>query len=278
LHLHPNARVDATKIETWERALRETQQNKNVIDVTVESTRPRGDVAAAPNGVVFPSDYVDWKFVSATNRFDNHTLRLILGNAIATRAIEDKRIRPWPDGAAFVKIAWDASPASDPSHAKLIQIETMIKDARAHASTEGWGFGRWKTDAFLPYGKDASFTDECAGCHAPVHEDDFVYTMALGHGDGSNPWNSEAALPARLPFDSAQSPVVGASFDLAADTIAITFRDATRTRVTWSTQDDRHWFGGRIPAAPRALEILTSTIGEDGKPTYAKTLDLGEAR
>jgi hypothetical protein len=33
-----------------------------------------------------------------------------------------------------------------------VQIELMTKDARAHASTEGWGFARWRGEALVPHG------------------------------------------------------------------------------------------------------------------------------
>lgn len=290
LLLHPSARLDEAKIDAWEKALVDPKPSTETLDVVVQRTKPIGEVAAAPNGLIFPADYVDWKFVSATNRFDNHTLRLILGNAVAMRAISEKHVRPWPDGTAFVKIAWDATPGGDPSHRKLVQIETMIKDARAHASTEGWGFARWKGDALVPYGKDASFVDECTGCHAPVKDDDFVYTMAIGKGDGSDAWNSEATLPAEFPGDPSQAHVLGTSFDLATGTIATTFgndtaRDymraaapenirvgATFTRVTWSAQDDRHWFGGKIPGAPKSVETVVSIMPGDGKQTFSYSL------
>ena len=43
--------------------------------------------------------------VSATDRFDNRTMRAILGNDTAIKAIAGKRINPWPDGATLAKVA-----------------------------------------------------------------------------------------------------------------------------------------------------------------------------
>jgi hypothetical protein len=223
----------------------------------VEASRPTGPVAPAPNGLAFPTDYVDWSPVSATNRVDNHSVRLILGNPVAVRAIAEKRIRPWPDGTAFAKVAWEAKPGPDGAAPRFVQIELMTKDARVHASTQGWGYARWRGDAFVPYGKDASFVEECTGCHAPMRADDFVYTMPIGRGDGSDAWNVEAALAPGAALDPSGWRAIGASFDLPAGTIATTFGDgARRARVTWSQQADRHWFGGRIPGAVRAVEVL----------------------
>jgi hypothetical protein len=138
--------------------------------VTLPAARAEGTVTAAPNGVAFPADYVHWSPISATSRFDNGTVRLIVGNAVAMRAIADRRIHPWPDGASLVKVAWHVG--ADATPPRFVQLELMTKDARAHASTEGWGFARWRGDALVPYGKDASFERECTGCHEPVRDHD----------------------------------------------------------------------------------------------------------
>src|SRR5277367_4161595 len=50
------------------------------------------------NGVEFYPDYKNWKVVSTTDRRDNHTIRVITGNDIAVKAIEEKQVHPWPDG------------------------------------------------------------------------------------------------------------------------------------------------------------------------------------
>lgn len=66
------------------------------------------------NGVPFTDDYKNWRPISSTDRFDNHTMREILGNDIALQAIAENHINPWPDGAAFAKVAWaQAAPDAD---------------------------------------------------------------------------------------------------------------------------------------------------------------------
>lgn len=136
---------------------------------------------AAPNGLPFFSGYEGWKPISATDRGDNHTLRMILGNDVAVQAIAEKKIMPWPDGAAFAKVAWQAAPDGNGGlrAGKFVQVEFMVKDAHKYASTAGWGWGRWRGMDLKPYGKDAHFTDECVGCHTPVRGNDFVYTLPL---------------------------------------------------------------------------------------------------
>jgi hypothetical protein len=156
------------------------------------------DVKPSLNGVGFFYDYKNWKPVSTTDRYDNHTLRIILGNDVTIQAIADKNTHPWPDGAAFAKISM-ARQLDDQGHVQagqFVQVEFMVKDAKKYADTEGWGFGRWKTTDLVPYGKTSSFANECASCHAPMHDNDFVYTMPIRpESPPTDVFNSTAALP-----------------------------------------------------------------------------------
>jgi hypothetical protein len=135
------------------------------------------------NGVEFLPDYKNWKAISSTDRTDNHTMREILGNDVAVKAIVEKKINPWPNGAAFAKVAWQQAGEDAQGivkTGKFIQVELMIKDSTKYASTDGWGWGRWRGTEFKPYGKDARFQNECLSCHEPVRKNDFVYTMPIG--------------------------------------------------------------------------------------------------
>lgn len=138
---------------------------------------------AAPelNGLPFFPDYKSWRAISTTDRGDNHTMRVILGNDVAVRAITNKQIQPWPDGAAFAKVAWQAVPdwRGVLRPGKFVQVEFMVKGKTKYASTLGWGFGRWLGPELKPYGTNAHFASECVGCHTPVRDNDFVYTMPL---------------------------------------------------------------------------------------------------
>jgi cbb3-type cytochrome oxidase cytochrome c subunit len=146
------------------------------------SSGPAANVQPEFNGVAFIPDYKNWKAISSTDRWDNRTMREILGNDIAIKAIAEGHINPWPDGAAFAKVAWQQQPG-DKGMVKtgaFVQVELMIKDAKKYAATEGWGWGRWRGDDLKPYGKDADFQNECTTCHAPVAKNDYVYTMPIG--------------------------------------------------------------------------------------------------
>src|SRR5262249_39687186 len=124
-------------------------------------------VTPTPNGIEFPADYKTWKAINGTDRFDNHTIRAILGNDAAMKAIAENRTNPWPDGTAFAKTAWlTRDDGKGHLHAEAFyQVEFMIRDRRKYAATEGWGWARWRGTELTPYGKDVGFSAECIGCH-----------------------------------------------------------------------------------------------------------------
>ncbi len=137
-------------------------------------------VAPSPNGIRIPDGYKNWQMISSSHRTDNQTLRIILGNEIAVKAAREGKTKPWPDGAILAKIVWKDSQhplwkaATVPG--ALLHAEFMFKDSKKYASTEGWGFARWKGLKQQPYGDDASFAHECLTCHLPAKENDYVFT------------------------------------------------------------------------------------------------------
>jgi len=137
----------------------------------------------ALNGITYMPDYKNWQAISTTDRFDNGTMRVILGNAIAVKAIKENNISPWPDGTVFAKVAWDQLEDKDGNvtTGAFKQIEYMIKDHQKYAATKGWGFARFKTPKMMPYGKTVTFANECINCHRPQKDEDFVFTQPIKH-------------------------------------------------------------------------------------------------
>ncbi|HHB12034.1 MAG TPA: cytochrome P460, partial [Chromatiales bacterium] len=62
---------------------------------------------------------------------------------------------------------------------KFVHAEFMIKDSKKWADHGGWGFARWLGQEQKPYGKDASFANECFNCHKPVKDNDYVFTHPI---------------------------------------------------------------------------------------------------
>lgn len=215
------------------------------------------DVRAEYNGLAFMPDYKNWSPISSTERWDNGTMRVIMGNPVAVRAIKDGQTNPWPDGTAFAKVAWKQllRPTGEIAPGEFIQVELMVKDKSKYAATDGWGWGRWKGDQLKPYGKDASFVSECMHCHQPMHDRDFVFSMPVN-------W------VARAGADTAAFSVLGwkaitSKIDKTNETMSILYGndaavDAARrgvayppgaqlANVTWKLREDEHWYGANVP-------------------------------
>lgn len=139
-----------------------------------------GAAEPAPNGIALPEGYKDWRLLSVHQRSDNSTLRAVLGNDIAIKAAREGNTNPWPDGAILGKLVFkgaqhDRYPvAMEPS--AFVHAEFMLKDSTRFKDTGGWGYARWLGKEQKPYGKDASFVQECVGCHTPVKDRDWVFT------------------------------------------------------------------------------------------------------
>jgi hypothetical protein len=252
-----------------------------------------GDVKAEWNGVPFDPSFETWKPLSFTDRGDNNTFRFVLGNDVAVQAAESGRISPWPDGARFAKIAWQQQLGSDGVvyPGKFVQVELMQKGAKKYASTEGWGWGRWRGLDLKPYGTDARFVNECTGCHQPLKGNDYVYTLPITAAqtpllEAVN--NHAASLPAGLPYQPLRWTPITMFVDRKSHTMSTLYGNdlaiksvdarsafpsapqykpgAVLALVTWVQRDDPHWFGARIPDVPSAVELVT--VGPELAPAY----------
>jgi hypothetical protein len=141
------------------------------------------DVLPAPNGLVLPDGYKNWRIIASSHRTDNNTLRIIVGNDKAIEAARTGRISPWPDGAVLGKLVWkDTTHPEWPTATipgNFVLAEFMFKDAKKFTSTGGWGFARWLGLEQKPFGKDADFAQDCFNCHLPVKDNDYVFTRPV---------------------------------------------------------------------------------------------------
>ena len=138
-------------------------------------------VQDSPNGIKFIPGYKQWKMIDSTSRFDADTLRIILGNDVAIKAIADKSTNPWPDGTKIAKVGWhQLTDANGVVHAgAFLKVGFMIKDKIKYASTAGWGWAEWEGTQLKPYGDNPGFSRECLSCHAPLRQNDYVFTMPI---------------------------------------------------------------------------------------------------
>nr|WP_295866636.1 heme-binding domain-containing protein [uncultured Chitinophaga sp.] len=193
--LHPEAKITASDLQVLKKYVvtlapkqqPDTAKNK-ALDAqyaqwTTSTENMPVQLPVALNGVPYIPEYKDWAPISTTLRVDNGTIRIIYGNAIAVEAIRQHETNPWPNGSILAKVAWDQLTTAEGNitAGAFKQVEYMIKDKEKYASTEGWGWARFKTPALKPYGTNALFTTECINCHRPVKNNDFVFTAPIQH-------------------------------------------------------------------------------------------------
>jgi len=302
--LHPGAKVTDEELATLKNYLApwgatpnpssDTNGNDELLvrhHVVQTSSLSLRAVEPERNGLAFDPSFEKWGLLSTTDRGDNNTFRFVLGNDIAVQAAKSGKISPWPDGARFAKIAWEQNLGPDGliHPGKFVQVELMVKNARGCKATDGWGWGRWRGLALQPYGENAHFVDECTGCHMPVRDNDYVYTLPVTSAHlnrGQNVNNAAALLPASLPWQPLEWRALTMYVDPKTRTTAtlygndaalqaIEHRDAGETHppeypsgtvlalVTWAQRDDPHWFGGRIPDTPLSVEFVQTSSGTD---------------
>jgi hypothetical protein len=276
--LHPDARVIAADLNQLEEFLapwRDTPPH------SPEPTQLAAPIVAVPtaSGLSFDSQYTAWHFLSVTDRGDNNTFRLILGNGMAVQALRDGRVSPWPDGARFAKVAWQQRSTSEGviEPGEFVQIEMMVKNATAYRSSNGWGWGRWKSAELKPYGENSHVVEECTGCHAPMRRNDFVYTMPVANVvNPGDQLNGKAAIMPKLPFDPFTATPVTMYVDRSQRTVSVLFERSGHPGggkdpllITWNEQDDPHWFGARIPGDFAYAEYVHSSSSSP-VPVYTR--------
>jgi hypothetical protein len=198
------------------------EQYEKAIQAVTGSQTPKDEL----NGIGYHdlAGFPGWKAISTTDRFDNGTLRLIMGNDIAAQAIREGNTHPWPTGATFAKVAWDQLPdsAGEVHAGAFKQVEFMIRDEDKYKSTDGWGFARWVGGlALRPYGKDVAFTTECTICHQTMAANDHVFTLPIA--DTLGLYDQAAALPDSIAAHPLTGKVITSFVNLRDKTMSILY-------------------------------------------------------
>jgi hypothetical protein len=186
---HPSAKVTPAELDILKKyvtdlsnanhATGDTARIQQKAGLQPDSVLPKA-VPTSVNGIPYFDDYKNWKVISSTGRPDNGTTRLIYGNDIAVKALEENRINPWPNGATIVKVVWnsqheDAAGNIMPGNFNNVQI--MIKDDQKFKDTEGWGFAKFNGLDLKPTGTTLSFATSCINCHQLASETGFVFDI-----------------------------------------------------------------------------------------------------
>jgi hypothetical protein len=151
-------------------------------------------------GVPFHPEYKTWKQIGSTERIENNTIRVVLGNDLALKAIAENHINPWPDGAIIAKATWHEQP--DPNGVvQPGEVELMIRDREKYHTTAGWGWGRWIGTDLKPDGHTLDFAGrQCVNCHLAVRRNDYVHISGDELGTLTHDFQSE--LPISSGFAS----------------------------------------------------------------------------
>jgi hypothetical protein len=174
LDLSPAKYHDSTIIHEADREFNHFQQQRTTTPVPV-----------AANGVAYIPDYQDWQVISTTNRFDNHSIRIVYGNATAVKAIKANRINPFPGGSTIVKVVWNSieEPNGDILPGSLNSVQIMTKDEKRFADSKGWGFAKFNGINLKPYGNTPLFNTTCFNCHKAASRNDYVFNLPLSDSE-----------------------------------------------------------------------------------------------
>jgi hypothetical protein len=192
--VHPNSAVTPEQLDTLRKYLTTLSGEPQIatssqVDAAdreyvrwVDGSGAVHTVQSTLAGVPFHPEYETWKQIGSTERIENHTLRIVLGNDVAVKAIAGEHINPWPDGAMIGKVTWheqrDPSGVVEPG--QFVQVEFMIRDSTKYQTTAGWGWGRWIGTDLKPDGHTAGFAStHCVDCHHAVRRNDYVFTMPI---------------------------------------------------------------------------------------------------
>ncbi|KQS36232.1 heme-binding domain-containing protein [Pedobacter sp. Leaf194] len=137
------------------------------------------------NGIKYSDDYKTWKVMVATTRFETRTMRVVYGNDIAIKAIENGDINPWPQGSIIVKVVWNMieDENGEIRPGTFNNTQWMVKDDKKFPETKGWGFARFNGTKLLAYGKTAKFGTACFNCHKLVKGTGYVFDLPVSRNN-----------------------------------------------------------------------------------------------
>jgi cytochrome c2 len=227
------------------------------------------DIQTEYNGISIPADFAYWEVVNTSERWDNGTMRAILGNPIAIKAIREGHTNPWPDGASFAKVGWvQRQDSNGVIHAgAFTHAEFMFKDAEKYASTDGWGWARWVGGInLIRYGKNETFVTECMNCHQPMKAQDFMFTFPTQRDSLGAPADSKILATFIDSKTNTMSTLFGndvamrsarSAFAGPNAVVATGYQEGTvLTLVTRGRHEDPHWFGANIPGSIQSVEMV----------------------
>ena len=140
------------------------------------------DVQPSSNNIEYPKGLTHWRVIGSSQRSDNNTQRVILGNSAAIKAARSNTPKTqWPDGAIIAKLVWKNVTMKTWEAATVpgdfVHAEIMVRDGKKYATTGGWGFARWSGLDLMPHSQENNAADACFACHQAAKESNYVFTV-----------------------------------------------------------------------------------------------------
>jgi hypothetical protein len=250
---------------------------------------PTADVPVAANGVKYIPGYQRWQVISTTNRFDNHSIRVVYGNDIAVKAIKDNQISPFPDGSTIVKVVWNSieekNGAITPGSLNSVQI--MTKDGKKFPDSKGWGFAKFNGIGLKPYGKTPLFNTTCFNCHKIASGNDYVFNLPLQE-------TAPDKTPVRRMFDAGGLQVITSFANRKQQTMAVLYGNTAAKKsalsaykthapgevfklVVYRQANNKYWYGSYINGAVESVETVSSPQSTEAASPLTYQLEQGHA-
>ena len=173
---HPGSKLSPVEVATIKQYALSLSAKDSFIPAHQGTARLKETAPTAPpvslNGIPYNADFKNWKVIGMSTLIDN-TIRVIYGNDIAVRAIEEENFHPWPDGSAVAKAVFKQTKKSngDIVPGDFVNMQYMVKDGKTYPDTEGWGFAKFNGRELKPTGKTALFAQQsCISCHRQLAE------------------------------------------------------------------------------------------------------------
>jgi hypothetical protein len=185
---HPEAKVSPAALAVLKRYVNtlsgrrkvDTSKIISTVNLPLRTVQVANTPPVALTGIAYTADYKTWKVISATDKYDGGSMRIVYANDIMVKALESRQL-PFPDGAKMVKAVWGKQVQDKEGNVfpgNFQNVQFMVKDSRKFQSTSNWGFAKFDGLTLKPFGKNAGFAKTCINCHRLlVSAQDFVFNI-----------------------------------------------------------------------------------------------------
>ncbi|BAV07289.1 hypothetical protein FLA_3312 [Filimonas lacunae] len=300
--LHPEAHLSKQDIDTlkkyaqelspgtWHDTVIVQQAEKEFLQFQQQQT-PFTQQRVTANGIAYIPDFQNWQVISTTNRFDNHSIRIIYANDIAAKAIRENQTASFPEGSTIVKAVWNSIEEKNGniSSGSLNSVQIMTKDLKKFPDSKGWGFAKFNGIQLTPYGQSAAFNTTCFNCHKIADKNDYIFNLPLP--DAAPQQQATTSTPQRKVFDARGQHVIAVFANRAQQSMSVLYgNDAAKklslassttpaagaqfTLVTYQQANNPYWFGSYINGRIQSVEQIT---GIGASPMWTYRLQQGQA-